>query len=70
MSISAEETERRLRRLAQMRNFYVTMRREAKIAHANGKWSHAPVNDIRSDVEYWQERLNEHYHEIPNMQST
>lgn len=59
MTITAEEVERRLRRLAQMRNFYVTMRREAKAAHQRGEWSYVPNDDIRSDIDYWRQRLAE-----------
>lgn len=53
----AEEVERRLRRVSQMRNFFVTMRREAQAAYARGEWKYKPLNDIRSDVDYWKEQV-------------
>lgn len=49
--------ERRLRRVSQMRDFFVTMRREAQAAYERGEWKYKPINDIRSDVEYWKEQV-------------
>jgi len=52
--LAQPEVERRLKRLSQMRNFFVTMRRECQSAHSRGEWLYDPPYDIRSDVEYWK----------------
>lgn len=55
MSIDGLEVERRLRRLSQMRKFYVEMRREAQAAYQRGEWGYPPPYDIRSDIDYWKQ---------------
>lgn len=60
MSIDGNEVERRLRRLSQMRIFYVEMRREAQAAYRRGEWSYPPPYDVRSDIDFWKQLAAEH----------
>ncbi|MBX7245545.1 MAG: hypothetical protein K1X53_08595 [Candidatus Sumerlaeaceae bacterium] len=52
--ISGEEAVRRLKRVSQMRNLIIGLRRAALQAYREGKIPYPPQIDIRSDVEYWE----------------
>ncbi len=54
-----DEIERRLRRISQMRNFFIQSRRSMMKAYLAGKYPHKPPYDIRSDHEYWLRRSEE-----------
>jgi hypothetical protein len=51
--ISGEELERRLRRVAQLRNTILLLRRSALEQWRQGKSPIRPRIDERSDLEYW-----------------
>ena len=57
--ISGEEFERRLRRISQMRDVILGLRRSAREAYRQGRIPFEPAHDIRSDPEYWREKLRE-----------
>jgi hypothetical protein len=51
--ISGEELERRLRRVGQLRNTILVLRRSALEQWRQGKSPVRPRIDIRSDLEHW-----------------
>jgi hypothetical protein len=48
-----DEAERRLRRVAQLRNLILEMRRALRSRHARGEVPWGLSTDLRSDPEYW-----------------
>lgn len=54
MIISPEETERRLRRVSELRALIGELRRNAYKAWLEGKFPYPPAYDIRTDLEYWK----------------
>ncbi len=51
--ISEEEVDRRMRRLSEMRNLIVELRRSAWEEWRQGRFPMKPGYDVRSDVDYW-----------------
>lgn len=52
--ISGEEFERRLRRISQLRDLALGLRRSARAAFLRGEIPYEPEYDCRSDAEYWR----------------
>lgn len=52
--LSAEETERRLHRISQMRAMILEMKFAAREAYERGELPICPIIDPRSDIRYWR----------------
>jgi hypothetical protein len=52
--ITGEEFARRMRRISQMRELILGLRRSARKAYEEGKIPYKPADDYRSDAEYWR----------------
>ena len=52
--ISGSDAVRRIKRVAEMRNLILTLKRNALEQWKLGEISVKPKIDMRSDVEYWQ----------------
>jgi hypothetical protein len=57
--ISGKEFERRIRRISQMRQLILQLRRAALEAYRRGEIPFKPRIDIRSDYEYWRRKAEE-----------
>ena len=53
--LSDEEVVIRLKRMSQMRSFFLEVRRNTWIAYHRGEHPYRPPYDIRSDAQYWIE---------------
>lgn len=57
--ITGEEFARRMRRISQMRNYILTLKRAALKAYERGEIPFRPKIDVRCDVEHWKRLLEE-----------